>query len=512
MKIFDAENIRKGDKYTIEHEPVLGIDLMERAARRCASSILADFGQYDSLIMLCGTGNNGGDGLVIARVLRTYFSQVTVFCVGDKQNLSPDFSVNYSRIAESDMAIYWLTEDLGVLPSLLNNPGVIVGDALLGSGLNKPIADSIYAKVIEHINHAGKPVFSVDMPSGLFADSNRHIESKSSVVKAVRTYTFEQPKLSFLFAENNPFTGEIQVIPIGIHPRFKEKTHTDIYYVTAGDAAELAKPVNPFSHKGTFGHSLLIGGSVGKSGAIALSARASVKSGSGLTSVILPEKIIPIIQGNVPEAMCIGNSGSEFIERIPVKTDSFSAVGIGPGLGTEKESGNVLKNLITGFQGPKVLDADALNLLSENKTWLRFLNSDTVLTPHPKEFDRMTGTHVSGYERWKTQVEFSKKMGVYVILKGRYTQITTPFGKTFFNSSGNPGMATGGSGDVLTGLLTGLLAQGFPMIDACLLGVYLHGLAGDIAFRKKGREALTANDIIESFSEAFKKIHELKRM
>lgn len=508
MKILSAEQIKRGDAYTIMQEPVSSLHLMERAGARCAVSVVEQFGYHKHLLMFCGPGNNGGDGLVMARLLAPYFSMVKVFCFGNPEKRSFDFISNFGRLSEVNIEPHYISEDdsLDEIIAALSLPNTLIGDALFGTGLSKPINDNYFSTLIQHINQSGQTIFSVDIPSGLFADNNGHFEKNPTIVQAHKTFTFEQPKLSFLFAENSAFTGDVEIIPIGIDADFKEQAETTEFLITKSGVSELKRNAHTFSHKGTFGHALLVGGSKGKAGSIALSAKACMASGVGLTTVLVTEKVLPTIQSYVPEAMCISSGENNYIAQIPALPKSLTALGIGPGLGTEKDTANVLKRLLAEINVPLVLDADALNILSENKTWISFLPTNTILTPHPKEFDRFTSEHKTGFERWKSQVAFSKKYSVYVVLKGAYTSITTPLGKTFFNTTGNPGMSTGGTGDVLTGILTALLAQGYPAIDACLLGVYIHGLAGDLAYKQKGREALIASDIIEELGNAFKKI------
>lgn len=513
MKIFSAEQIKRGDAYTIMQEPISSVHLMERAAARCAQAVLEKYASQNTLLMLCGPGNNGGDGLVIARLVKPYFKDVHVFCLGNPENRSFDFIENYNKLQLTGIKPIALdTEDAWEsFYACLQIQDIRIGDALFGTGLSKPILeDGYYSQVIDAINDSSARVFAVDIPSGLFADSNRHIDEKGYVLKAEHTFTFEQPKLSFLFSENEAFTGTVSLVPIGIHADFKAQNESNAFYLTHADAADLLKNSSTFQHKGSFGHALLVGGSKGKAGSIGLSAKACLATGAGLASVLVTEKVLPSVQAFVPEAMCISSGENNFIAQIPALPATISVLGIGPGLGTEKETVLVLKRFLAEKNLPFVLDADALNILSENKQWLSFLPQNTILTPHPKEFDRLTQNHETAFSRWQTQLDFSKRYQVYVVLKGAYTSITTPFGHTFFNSTGNPGMATAGSGDVLTGIITSLLAQAYTAIDAAVLGVYVHGLAGDIAYGKKGREALLASDIIDSLAPAFHQLHATK--
>lgn len=508
MKIFSAEQIKRGDAYTIMQEPVSSLHLMERAGARCSVAVAEQFGSYKNLVMLCGPGNNGGDGLVMARLLRPFFSSVYVFCFGSAEKRSFDFIANYNRLHEVGIEPIFISEEdtFDDLSALLSKPFTLVGDALFGTGLSRPILDGYFSSLIDLVNAKAETIFSIDIPSGLFADSNEHFTEKTTVIRAKKTFTLEQPKLSFMFAENEVFTGDVELIQIGIHPDFKNKTEASEYYQTEDDIRSIIKKEKKFSHKGSFGHALLVGGSKGKAGAITLTTKACATSGVGLTTALVTEKVLPILQGAVPEAMCVSSGENNYLAQIPALPKSLTAIGIGPGMGTEKDTVNVLKRLLAEMNHPFVLDADALNILSVNKSWISFLPAETILTPHPKEFDRLTQTHATGYERWKTQLAFSKRYHVFVILKGANTSITSPDGTTIFNSTGNTGMSTGGSGDVLTGILTALFAQGYGSMDTCCLGTYVHGLAGDLAFAKKGREALVASDIIDNLGEAFNRL------
>lgn len=508
MKLFSAAQIKQADQYTITHEPIAGIQLMERAARRLATRVLKDFAGFTKIILFCGPGNNGGDGLVLARLLHAYMNEVHVFYVADETGYTEEFELNLSRLTACGIQPIPLSEKEfpESVKKLCNTAGYLLADALLGTGLSRPVKDGPFAQCMDMLNASPNPCFAIDIPSGMFADSNRHITEQGRVVEAIRTYTFEQPKRSFLFAENFAYTGYVETVPIGLHGRFKADEPSSEFLITSSGASELKRVNHPFSHKGTYGHALLIGGSSGKAGSISMSAMAAMHSGLGLCTCLIGDEIRDIVQTLVPQAMTVSAGKTDTVEDWPKSTLPYSALGIGPGLGTSAESAKVLKNALAEFSGPIILDADALNILSENKTWHSFLPSNSILTPHPGEFDRLTQKHESGFERWQSQLEFSKKHGCYVILKGAYTSVTTPLGKTFFNTSGNPGMATAGSGDVLTGILAALLAQGYAPVDAAILGVYIHGLAGDFAFAQNGREGLTALEITAHIGTAFDQI------
>ncbi len=379
----------------------------------------------------------------------------------------------------------------------------IIIDAIFGSGLTRPVSGFI-GEVIEHINAADAVTISIDIPSGLFAD--RHADPKEGkIIHADYTLSFQLPKLAFLLPENDSFVGEWHILDIGLHHDYINNAEVKNFLLTKRDVQTTLRPRNKFAHKGTFGHALLIAGSYGKTGAAILASRACLRSGVGLLHTHIPKAGYEIMQTAVPECMLSIDRYDNYFSEVP-DLGMYNAVGIGPGLGMEKQSQMALKLLIQNFSNPIVFDADALNILAENKTWLAFLPKGSILTPHPKEFERLAGKWADDYEKLQKLRDLCFKYNIYIVLKGAYTCTGTPDGMCYFNSTGNPGMATAGSGDVLTGLITGLLAQGYSPAQAATLGVYLHGLAGDLAAKKKGQEAMLAGDIIENLGKAFKKI------
>jgi hydroxyethylthiazole kinase-like uncharacterized protein yjeF len=421
---------------------------------------------------------------------------------------SPDFTENLKRLSGVDVPVNELKEagDISFVP----DSDFVIIDALFGTGLSREPATEA-AKIIDRINSINVPKIAIDVPSGLFADDNLK-NSYQHVIRATQTLTFQQPKLSFLFAENFPFVGNFHVLDIGLHSDYLYSVVSKYNYLTHSFVRSFIKSRPKFSHKGTFGHALLVCGSEGKMGAAVLASRACLHSGVGLLTLNIPKSGNDILQSAVPEAMLQFADGEKLIEgRIrtgPNTETEYSAIGIGPGIGTEKETVQSLKLLLNEYAGPIVLDADALNILSQNKTWLAFLPKGTILTPHPGEFDRLTEKHESGYQRMLSQQSLAIKHGIYIVLKGAHTSIACPDGTVFFNSSGNSGMATGGSGDVLTGILTGLRAQDYHPQAACVLGVYLHGLAGDIAASVQSQHGLNAGNIIEHLGGAWRMLEE----
>jgi NAD(P)H-hydrate epimerase len=504
MKVLSAKQIREADAYTIAHEPVKSIDLMERAATACVKWIEEEYVNLKKnfnegvLHIFCGPGNNGGDGLAIARLLAGKRNNIHVYIIHAGGKYSEDFLINEERLKPvRGITIAGISRNTD-LPVIDKKDTLI--DALFGSGLSK-VPEGIYSEVIHHINQSGAAVISIDIPSGLFCDQPSAGINKY-IVEANYTLSFEFPKLAFLFPENGKYVGQWRVLPIGLGKKFIEDASTKNFFITHDDVAALYRPRDKFSHKGTYGQALLISGSYGKMGAALLGAKAGLRAGAGLLTVHVPKCGYNILQRTVPEAMAYVSEGENHISG-RIKCEQYNAVAIGPGIGTAQDTASALKLLIQESPVAMILDADAINILSENKTWLSFIPKNSIFTPHPKEFERLIGKSTDNFERHKMQVDFAVKHGVYVVLKGSHTSIACPDGSTWFNSTGNPGMATAGSGDVLTGILLGLAAQGYTAHATCLLGIYLHGLAGDIAAKKMSEEAMMAGDIIENLGEAY---------
>jgi ADP-dependent NAD(P)H-hydrate dehydratase / NAD(P)H-hydrate epimerase len=499
MKILTAQQIREADAYTIKHEPIASIDLMERSAKQFARAGVIDY--QKRLKVFCGLGNNAGDGLALARLLKRNDRRVDVYIVRYSDKCSEDFLVNENRLKKASPTRLHDIKNKEDFPKLTNDDIVI--DALFGIGLSKPV-EGLAAEVIKHINNSGAEVISIDMPSGLFADG--HTPAENAVIHADRTLTFQAPKLAFFFPENAERVGAWQVLDIKLHEKFISEIPASRSVITKALVQGFLKPRKKFSHKGNYGHALLITGSYGKMGAAVMMTKACLRTGAGLTTVHVPKCGNNIIQTAAPEAMATLDFHEKFYSD-NIEPEQYSAVGVGPGIGKEEVTQTALKHLLLYEKTvPLVLDADALNIIAMNKEWLRIIPHHSILTPHPKEFERLTYKAANDFARHDLQIEFSKLHKVYVVLKGAYTCITTPEGDAYFNTTGNAGMAKGGSGDVLTGMLTSLLAQGYPPFEACLLGVYMHGLAGDIAAEKHGMDGMIAGDMIESIPEAWSKL------
>jgi len=501
MKIFNSRQIKEIDAYTIKHEPISSIDLMERAAGQLYKWIAERYDISEHFLVFAGPGNNGGDGLALARMLYNNGYRVDVHCIVISENNSPDLELNLKRLENvTNVTINYIT-DAKQLPVITS--GTIIIDAIFGTGLPRP-AEGLAGEAIRLINRSDSAVISVDIPSGLFAEDNSN-NTFDTVIKADFTLSFQFPKLAFMFPDTGRYAGEWFVLPIGLDENAVRNTATPYNYIVNRDILPLIATRKKFDHKGNFGHGLLIAGSSGKMGAAVLGAKAALRTGIGLITCHIPSCGNLILQTSVPEAMVISDKSENHVSESG-NTDTFSAVGIGPGIGTIPETQRAVAALLKSCNKPLVIDADGLNIISLNKELLELLPPGTILTPHQKEFERLAGVALNSYDRLMKQIEFSKIHKCIIILKGAHSSITTPDGDTFFNSTGNPGMATGGSGDVLTGIILSLIAQSYTPLSASLTGVYLHGLAGDIAANESCYESIIASDIINCIGKAFNEI------
>ena len=503
MKILSAAQTRALDQATMQEQGITSVQLMERAAGAFAEWFCGEFGYgrvpADTLV-LCGPGNNGGDGLAIARLLHEAGYRVRVALL-PAETQSADWQHNRQRLPAA-VPVAEISE--GQLPDILAD--TVVVDALFGTGLSRPLA-GLAAAVVAHLNAAQALAIAVDVPSGLFADAPQ--PAGSAVVRARHTVSFGLPKLAFLLPQNADFVGEWHVLDIGLSEQFIAETATPWHYTDAAAVAGALPPRPKFSHKGTFGHALLLAGSRGKVGAAVLAAGACLRGGVGLLTAGLPGCGYDIFQAAVPEAMCLAGPAADFISELP-DLAPYQAVGMGPGLGQHDASLAVLRQLLAAATAetrpqplPLVLDADALNLLGRHRELLVLLPANAVLTPHPREFERLTGPARDDYHRLELLRDFARRHRCLVVLKGAYTCLATPAGELHFNSTGNPGLATGGSGDVLTGLLLALRAHAqLPAFEAVRLGVFAHGRAGDLAAAETGPAGLVAGDLARHIGPA----------
>ena len=473
MKILTNSQIKEWDRYTIEHEPIASIDLMERAAQAITEAIARRWDKRTTVKVFAGPGNNGGDALAVARMLAEKGYSVEAYLFNAIGKLSDDCSTNRDLLRLCDNVKFEeIIPHSRFIPPQLNEHDVII-DGMFGSGLM--CEDNTY---------------------------NQH----DNIIRADLTLTIGQAKLSFLFAENQKYLGEVEVLDIGLHPDYLKDVHTPFRTLERDEIAALVRPRNKFAHKGTYGHALLIAGKVGMTGASVLAARACLRSGVGLLTVHAPLRNYDILQTAVPEAMVELDYSDDSFTTASTETEMFRAIAIGPGIGKEMETAEALVEQLQATSSPMVLDADALNILAQNHSWLNLIPHDSILTPHPGELERLVGTCADSYERLSRAKELAARYGLYIIVKGANTAIIAPDGNLAFNTTGNPGMATAGSGDVLTGILLALLAQGYAPEAACRLGVYVHGLAGDLAAEAESQIAMTAGSIVNYLPHAWKQI------
>ena len=494
MKIFSAEQIRKCDTYTIENEPVSSLSLMERAALCCADWLATHYAKAEYFYIFCGNGNNGGDGLAIARLLYQKGFNVDVFVDKKNENFTSDAKSNFEFLKGISGIDVHDFDDLQ--PLSLDNDYVII-DALFGTGLNRKV-EGKSADLIHRLNKICIPKISIDIPSGLFAD--RLHEPDSAVFIADHTLSFQFWKKSFLHPETGFFCGKIHVLDIGVSAEFISTELSDQFVIDLSLITAIYRPRNEFSHKGNYGKTMLITGSFGKMGAAVLSTHAALKAGSGITYTLAPKCGYVILQTTCPEAM-YRYGGEDFINKIEV--DEESVVGMGPGLGQNPETAEALLTFLLDYKKPLVLDADALNIISKSPAHLKLIPANSVITPHPREFERLFGRSENSFGRLEIAKQKAGDLGIFIVLKDHHTQIITPAQKVYYNVTGNSGMAKGGSGDVLLGIIVALLAQRYAPEQAAILGVWLHGSAGDRAAEKHSKESMLASDLVMELGNVF---------
>jgi NAD(P)H-hydrate epimerase len=471
LSLLTSNHIREADAYTIEHEPITSINLMERASKAFVGWFINHFPDRNKVIAVyCGTGNNGGDGLAIARMLHCHdYNRIDVKIARFSVNASDDFNTNLKRLQDKNIPVTEITKG-GSLPD--ERCDVII-DALLGTGLNKPLTGDL-KRLVNYLNDLHKTVVAVDVPTGFLSDGE--MPQDAVALKAELVITFQQPKINFLLPESGPFIHCWEVVNIGIDERFIKSLDSPYQAVEEKDIRKILKPRHRFSNKGTYGHTLIIAGQPETMGAALLCASASVYAGAGLTTACVPQSGLSALNCYMPEVMAIVRNGAEIPK---IDWDKFSAVGVGPGLGKNDHALNLFTDILTNYKKPVVIDADALNLLSENHSLWKLIPEGSILTPHVKEFDRLFGKHDNWWQRMQTAVEKAAGLKVNILLKNDYTLVISPQGKIFFNTTSNPAMASGGMGDVLTGIIASLLGQGYNPTEAAITGAYLHGKAGD---------------------------------
>lgn len=500
MKIFTSAQIHELDKYTITHEPIKSIDLMERASKAITEAIMSRWTTMTPVVVFAGPGNNGGDALAVARMLANQGYNVSVYLFNISGKLSDDCAANRQRVHDCKRIKGFMEVTTKFDPPELSADTLVV-DGLFGSGINKPLAGG-FAALVKYINQCPAKVVSIDMPSGLMTEDNSY-NVRANIIKADLTLTLHGKKLSMFLADCQEFLGKIQVLDIRLSREYVNKTEAAYTLLEESDIRSRLLHRDDFAHKGSMGNALLIAGSYGMSGAAILASRACLRSGVGKVTVHTPRKNYGIMQVSVPEAVLhMDHEETYFSES--VDSDDFDALGIGPGLGQQENTAIAFITQLKRAQCPVVVDADGLNILANHRAWITQLPKGIILTPHPKEFDRLSSSPSNGsYERLHRAQEMAQSLHAYIILKGHYSALCMPNGHVVFNPNGNSGMATAGSGDVLTGIITALLARGYRRADACVVGMYIHGLAGDLAAKDLGKESLVAGDIVRYLPKAF---------
>ena len=502
MKILSAQQLSEADKETIEKQSITSEELMERAATLVFKEIDKRLQNVKIPIKIfCGIGNNGGDGLVVARLLIQDGYDVTVFVVNYSDKRSDDFLANYEKL--KDITNNWpkLIKEEEHFPQI--DTGDFVIDAMFGIGLNRPIEGWV-AKLVKLINDSNAFTLAIDMPSGLFSDKTP--DQKAAVIEADFTLSFQAPKLVFFLPETMDYIGDLQILDIGLDKEFLGNLDSKIHLIGKQEALSLYRPRKKNSHKGDYGNVLIVGGSYGKMGSVLLTSTAALRTGTGLCSLYVPKCGYSIIQTGLPEAMVMTDPAEKLLTEYP---EDFKAdvVCFGMGAGTEERSVEALRSLLKSNKSPVLIDADGLNILSKNNDLLELLPKDSVLTPHPGELKRLIGAWKDDFDKLEKVKEFSKKYNIIIVVKGAHTFIIN-HDEIFINDSGNPGMATAGSGDVLSGVITSLMGQGYGSVRAAVLGVYLHGLSGDISAKRLGYESILAGDIAKNIGLAVKALFE----
>ena len=499
-----AKQIITIDSDTIKQDYVASVDLMERASEVFSIWFEKKFPDREhSIFIFCGPGNNGGDGLAVSRILLKNGFKVTVVFWGNPAKCSKDCRINFDRLKSKDDAKVFVTDKIENIPSIPENSIVI--DALLGSGLDRPLEGEL-EKLVLKLNSVNATRVSIDIPTGLFSDKT----TTGTSFAADEVLSFEFPKPAFLMPENEGKISNWDFKSIGLKVSEEMAKQLNNYWLSTICIQSLLKKTNRFSHKGTHGTAFIIAGQKGFCGAAVLAAKSCLRAGCGLLYTHLPVSCLDIVQKSIPEAICTTNAGLEYLESDIFTPEKTKAIGIGPGIGTRYPTARIVEKIIKNAKVPIVIDADALNIIATND-FLSSVPKNAILTPHPGEFRRLFGESTNDFEELELQRKKSVEHGVFIVFKGAFTRISTPDGKVFFNSSGNPGLAKAGSGDVLTGIITALLARSYSPFEAAAIGVHLHGLAAELAIQHESVESLLATDVINHIGKAFKEIRSEKR-
>lgn len=500
MKIFSAKENKELDEYTVMKESITQFELMERAASAVTYEIISRWRRNTPVVVFAGPGNNGGDAMAVARMLSGEGYTISVYFFNPTRNASPLAQKNFELLSETSVKAEEVV--LTFIPPELSK-GVLVVDGLFGVGLNRTLTGG-YVSLAQYINESGASVLSIDIPSGLFSEDNSGNEARG-IIKADITITFQYPKLAFLLEENAEYVGEWKIADIGISPEIIAEKETPLYYMEAEDVVSLLKRRPKYSDKRQYGHLLLVAGSAGMMGAAVMASKAALRAGAGLVSIHSAACGEEIIQTSVPEAMFIADSNMNRITNCSL-SKWHNVVAVGPGMGRHRDTLEALNYLLNKANVPLVIDADALNIIAETKGMFAKVPKYSVITPHKYEFDRLFGASETMYQRLLKAKQIAVEREITIVLKGANTAVVKPTGEIYFNSTGNPGMATAGSGDVLTGIIASLIAQNYAPSDAATIGVFLHGMAGDIALEEESIESLLATDIIKNIGRAYKKL------
>ena len=500
MKILSSKEIRTVDAKTIEYKAIHSYELMEMAASAFTDYFINNYCIRDCNVgLFCGTGNNGGDGVAVAHFLYLAGYSVKIFIVEVSNNYSTDCLLNIDRAEKAGLEIMKITS-VDQIPSL-DNINVII-DAIFGTGLSRSLI-GLAKEVIETINTLNKKVVSIDIPSGLFMD-----KSTTVAINATETVTFQIPKLALFLPLNSQFVGHLSIVDIGLDEKAIAEAATDMYYLTDYTMAGFLKPLDKYTHKGIQGHALIVGGSLGKIGAVTLASKAALRSGCGLVTAFVPQCGVNVIQSAFPEAMVVQDEKDTHISSISYDINP-SAIAIGMGMGQHKDTKEALHKFLKKSSTPLVVDADALNILFANPDWLQYLQPNTILTPHPGELSRLIGEWEDDFDKIERTKHFARKYNLIVVIKGAHSLIIDS-DYLYVNSSGTPALATAGSGDVLSGIIAGLLAQGYNPLIATKLGVYIHGMTANITAQEINPRSFIATDIIDNIGKVYDSMNIVK--
>ncbi|WP_185882939.1 NAD(P)H-hydrate dehydratase [Blattabacterium cuenoti] len=504
MKILSSDQIKKVDQYCIDSESISRIELMEKSAKSCFNWIIQHLTKNNTpFIILSGVGNNGGDGLALARILYIHGFQVSVYILNVSNHYSDEFLINKNKALKYGIKLENIYQ--GDVFPILNRKSYLI-DSIFGIGFNRTIGN-FWKKFIHFINEKKfRSIISIDVPSGIFIEKQNH--TYDDIIQSNYTLTFEVPKLPFFLPSYDKYVGKWFILNIGWKNHYIKKMYTKNFYIDEYYIKKIKKKREKFSHKGNYGYGVLIGGSYGMIGSIILSGKASIRSGIGKLILYTPHCGYSIIQNQIPEAIIQTDKNKNYISNIVSLPNNINSIGIGMGMGTNYHTKYALESFLMKCNKniPIVIDADAINIIAKHLNLLNYLPHESIITPHPKEFSRIFGIWKNDYQKLQMLTNISKKYNIFIILKGAHTIISTPDKELYFNSTGNPGMATAGSGDVLSGIIVSLLSQGYSPKNSCIISVYLHGLSGDIAKNQFNEEFITSTDIIHYLSKAFQKI------